>query len=322
MSRPATFLLRSANASIRTFHSSIRACNVDLPPTPKSAEALGFKTQPGRQRNLPKDLDLKIKISDSGKKDILTSQDKGGKQYKNSNKPKININPKSQNSSINTVQEEPSSDFFDNSGLASSSSSSSGSSSKHGSRKDVQGISMDLLDQPSSSSTINSNVNSKKLPPDVLRRQRRENRSNNNNNNNNKGRQTQGRRDGSSRKVRDSVNVSSREKRVMLPKRQITFDKLDHSEQGLFGKGTLVTQSNTNASASNGLGHPRKTSSLRQITSTPAFPTTPIPVLSTIPSKSTDQAIQVASWTAALNGSIPLRFKDQLNQTVKSQLGR
>ncbi|WWC62465.1 uncharacterized protein I303_105061 [Kwoniella dejecticola CBS 10117] len=329
MSRPASILLRSAKTASRSLHTTTRALNGELPPTPKSAEALGFKNQPGRQRTLPKDLNLKIKISDSGKKDILTASTNGGNNKAHlgrSNKPKNNV---SQPASTGAEVDSP--DFFENSNIASSSSSSTGTGnsnpSKHKSRRDVQGVSMDLIDQPSSASSPSLRSNSRDLPPDVLRRQRRENRTNNINNNNSSSRNRQsgqGRRDGSQRRSREAVNLIPREKRAgMLPKRQITFDQLDHVEPGLFGKGHLIASNvNGNSAATLGLGHPRKTTSLRQGSSSPSFPTSPIPILSTIPSRSADQAIQVASWTAALNGSIPLRFKDQLCQTVKSQLGR
>ncbi|WRT67686.1 uncharacterized protein IL334_004658 [Kwoniella shivajii] len=302
--RAATLLLRSArSANFRTLHTSISSFNsADLPPTPSSAEALGFKTQ-NRQRVLP--ADLKINISASGKRDLVQDNEKKPR-HDNKRSGRITLVPRPQKEVFNSSSQEA--DFFSGSDLTSTSTPESrrSSSSAPRSRRALKGVSMDVVDSA--------------LPPDVARRQRRENNSQQ------RSRPGQGKgrsAGGKDRKSRDvGINVNSREKRVMLPRRQLTLDVMDHSEQGLFGKNPLVIQSQGNGIFSTGLGHPRKSSSIRQTSSTSAFPTSPIPILSTIPARSTEQAIQIASWSAALNGSIAPRVKSRLSDTVKAQLGR
>ncbi|WWC96011.1 hypothetical protein V866_002878 [Kwoniella sp. B9012] len=322
MSRPTTSLIsRSARHGITSrslFTSVPRYYNEpELPPQPKSAEALGFKTQPGRQRQLP--TDLKINISPSVRKDLFKEtsgvriERQRAKKGRNETKSRITLNPRPSNENkdtldINNIQEE--SNFFENSDLTSSGPSTSTSTSRKGSLKDV---SLDVISESPSRSS---------LPPDVIRRQRRENNRTNNRQGQGQGQNQRNARAGSRRGAsRDTPKLNAREKRVMLPKRQLTFEVADHSKNGLFGKNPLLLQS-SKSSVINGLGHPRKTSSTHQSLSTPQFPSSPIPILSPLPSKSSEQAIQIASWTAALNGSIAPRVKGRLEETVRAQLGR
>ncbi|KAK6908283.1 hypothetical protein I203_102284 [Kwoniella mangroviensis CBS 8507] len=325
MSRPTTSLIsRSARHGItsRSLFTSVPryySNEPELPPQPKSAEALGFKTQPGRQRQLP--TDLKINISPSVRKDLFKEtsgvriERQQAKKGRNETKSRITLNPRPSNKNkdtldINNIQEE--SNFFENSDLSSSGPSTSTPTSRKGSLKDV---SLDVISESSSRSS---------LPPDVIRRQRRENNRTNS-------RQGQGQGQGQNQRnaragsrrgaSRDTPKLNAREKRVMLPRRQLTFEVADHSKNGLFGKNPLLLQS-SKSSIINGLGHPRKTSSTHQSLSTPQFPSSPIPILSPLPSKSSEQAIQIASWTAALNGSIAPRVKGRLEETVRAQLGR
>ncbi|WVW84569.1 hypothetical protein I302_106603 [Kwoniella bestiolae CBS 10118] len=322
MSRPTTsLLLRSARQNITpryvtTTVARFHSTEPELPPQPKSAEALGFKTQPGRQRQLP--ADLKIKISPSGKKDLFGAasgaggQNRQGKKGQNQGKSKITVNPRPSNankdaSELSNIQEESS--FFENSDL-SDPSGSSGSSSMKGSLKD---ISMDVI----SESPVRS-----ALPPDVIRRQRRENRNNSRQAQGQGQNQRTGRANNNRRgPARDTPRLNAKEKRVMLPKRQLTFEVADHSKNGLFGKNALLLESNKSVII-NSLGHPRKPSSTHQSSSAPQFPSSPIPILSPLSSKSSEQAIQIASWAAALNGSIAPKVKSKLEETVRTQLGR
>ncbi|WVR06267.1 hypothetical protein IAU60_003297 [Kwoniella sp. DSM 27419] len=295
---------------LRSLHTSRPALYyppTDLPPTPSGAEALGFRPQANRQRQLPED--LKINIPKSGRQDIVDPRQRPNRENRRDAPAKLKGSAKP---AVNVKAED---DFFSGSDLA----SSSGGPSPPRSRRSLQGVSTDV-------------VSGSAVPPDVARRQRQQQRGDRPRGPgqaraggqaaSTQGRDRQGAAGGRDRKTRTGASdISPRNKKVMLPKRQLTFETTDHSEQGLFGKKSLVNDTIA-GSVELGLGHPRKTLSLRQAKSSASFPIDPLPILSAAPARPAEQAIQIASWSAALNGSIRPFAKTELYDTVAAQLKR
>ncbi|WVF69347.1 hypothetical protein IAT40_004123 [Kwoniella sp. CBS 6097] len=281
----------------------------DLPPTPNSAEALGFKNQANRQRQLP--LDLKLKIPVTSKQNIYNSEQRIQKERKRD--VTFDLPPVPKSGSDTETKE----DFFADSDLSASEPSKSTqqsrpTSSAPRSRRALKGVSMDVVSDSSA------------LPPDVVRRQRlrRDKIKATGTSQGGQGQDRKGRAGGQQQQQRERKrrDVPAREKKAMQPRRQLTFETMDHSKQGLFGKRSLVNESIAAVGAA--LGHPRHAASVRQSVLESAFPSNPLPILSPAPAKSSEQAVQIASWLAALNGSIQSNAKSELSDTVAAQLKR
>ncbi|OCF30618.1 hypothetical protein I317_04713 [Kwoniella heveanensis CBS 569] len=303
--------IRSLTTSRLALSSS---SSTDLPPTPNSAEALGFKPQANRQRQLP--LDLKINIPATGKQDLFTSRQRLQREKRQEMTFSLNPTKKSTGSDTQTTE-----DFFADSDLSSSSApsksarndnQSTSSSAAPRSRRALKGVSMDVVSDSSA------------LPPDVIRRQRQRRDRVRATGASQGGQDRKGRAGGQQQqkpRERKRRDAPAREKRALQPRRQLTFETMDHSEQGLFGKRSLVNESVITAGSA-GLGHARHAASVRQSISESPFPSNPLPILSPAPSKSSEQAVQIASWLAALNGSIQAGAKSELSDTVAAQLKR
>ncbi|KAK8858508.1 hypothetical protein IAR55_002735 [Kwoniella newhampshirensis] len=311
--RTTTTVSRRAfqNVQCRMFRTSRAVFSSDLPPNPTSAEALGFTPQTNRQRQLP--ADLKIPITVSGQKDLFHGggERRQPRQQHERRKEPSTSNDKRQPRAV--ANPETDADFFADSSAPSPShvQRSTNSSGPPRSRRALKNVSLDVVGAETA------------LPPDVQRRQRRAQSSPRGNKSN--AASGSGPRPGSNtqRRSRDSgVNVNAREKRVMLPRRQLTLETMDHSSNGLFGRKKLIAGGRIAGSVGSGLSHARKVTSLRPASSIISLPASPIPVLTSSPSKATEQAIQAASWAAALNPSIGLRAKSRLSEVVASQLGR
>ncbi|WVQ96847.1 hypothetical protein IAU59_003954 [Kwoniella sp. CBS 9459] len=304
--------------SIATSRAALSSGNpTDLPPTPNSAEALGFTPQANRQRQLP--LDLKIKIQSTSKQDIFSDQQRV--QRKKREDVTFDL-PQVKKSGSDTQSTE---NFFGDSDLSTAQPSKSTQQSRPQSRREstsspprsrraLKGVEMDVVSDSSA------------LPPDVIRRQRqrqdrvRASGAKQGGQGQGQGQDRKGRAGGQQRE-RKRRDVPAREKRVMLPRRQLTFETMDHSEQGLFGKRSLVNETALTVGDA-GLGHARHAASVRQSISESAFPSNPLPILSPAPAKSSEQAVQIASWMAALNGSIQAGAKSELSDKVAAQLKR
>ncbi|WWD18396.1 hypothetical protein CI109_102846 [Kwoniella shandongensis] len=304
----------------RLLHTSRAVFSSDLPPSPKSAEALGFTPQTNRQRQLP--ADLKIPITVSGQKDLFHGGGNGGSGERKQRQPSERRKEQTSNSNSNKRQPravanpETDADFFSDSTTtpAQPQSQARAPPSSGGpprSRRSLKNISMDIVGSDTS------------LPPDVVRRQRRSQPQSQSPRGNRPPNAASG-SGGQRRQSRDkkSLSVSPREKRVMLPRRQLTLEMMDHSSEGLFGKKKLLAGGRSAGSVGLGLSHARKVTSLRPTSSITSLPSGSIPILSPSPSKASEQAIQAASWAAALNPSINIRAKSRLSEVVAGQLGR